>query len=138
MLKYKTYAENLRMAAKTADNPQKRPLSIRDIANISQFSYEHIRKLWMGKTDSQKFSVSKECNQILCQILGLPEDEMLHLSEQEKFSQKAGYVPMQLVEDPEGRELSEIWNDLDKHQHAIILEMARSFKVQQQHAMVMR
>lgn len=127
MLKYKTYAENLRMAAKTKDNAQRRPLSIREIANLSQFSYEHIRKLWMGKTESQKFSVSPDCNEILCTILGLNKEDMWRLAEQEKFSQKAGYVPMQLIEDPEGRELSEIWSDLDKHQHAIILEMARSF-----------
>jgi transcriptional regulator with XRE-family HTH domain len=124
-LKYKTYAENMRVAMKTKNNAQRRPLSIRDVATLTGKSYEHIRKLYMGNYEVQKFSVSEVTNEAICEVLGLPVDEMWWLAQQEKFSQKTGYAPLQL-EDPEGRELSELWTELDHDQQVMLLTMAKS------------
>ena len=138
MLKFTTYAENIRMAAKTTQNAQGRPLKIRELAAMTGFSYEHIRKLWMGKHDGQRFSLSRECNDLLCEALGLNKDAMWTLAEQEKFSQKAGYIPVQLVDDPEGRELTSFWYELSSEQHQMILQMARALRAASQmpaHAM---
>lgn len=126
MLEYPTYAENVRAAAKTKDNAQGRPLHIRELAQLTGYSYEHMRKIYKGKHDpKQQFSVSSDCNMILCDVLGLNPDEMWALAQREKFASKAGYLPMQL-EDPEGREMSELWEHLDKHQRDTVLEIARS------------
>jgi hypothetical protein len=125
MLKYPTYAENVRAAAKTKDNAQGRPLHIRELAQLTGYSYEHIRKIYRGQYDENtKFSVSQDCNAILCDVLGLNPDLMWELAHREKFAQKAGYVPMQL-EDPQGRELSELWEEMSAPQHAMLVEIAR-------------
>lgn len=42
------YAETIRLAMKTANNPFKRPLSVRELARIIGFSYEHLRKVTIG------------------------------------------------------------------------------------------
>jgi hypothetical protein len=129
MLKYNTYAGNLRMAAKTKSNAQGRPLSIREIATMSGYSYEQIRKLFSNKHDqNNKLSLSRPCNDVICDILGLDLDDMWRLAEQEKFAQKNGYAPVQL-EDPEGLELQEIWNNLDNEQHTMLLQIARQMSV---------
>jgi hypothetical protein len=126
MLKYPTYAENVRAAAKTKNNAQGRPLHIRELAQLTGYSYEHIRKIWRGQyTENNKFSVSEDCNIILCDVLGLHAEQMWDLAQREKFAQKAGYIPMQL-EDPQGRELSDLWETMNQTQHAMILEIARS------------
>jgi hypothetical protein len=134
MLKFKTYAENIRVAAKSGENAQNRPLTIRELSVITGFSYEHIRKIWHGKDRTGQFSLSGECNDILCAALGLPKEEMWQLAQREKVAKKLGYVPMQLIEDTEGRELSALWKMLDRDQHAMILQMARALVGQVVHA----
>ena len=125
MLQFKTYAENLRVAMKTKNNAQGRPLKIRELANMTGFSYEHIRKLRTGKYEAQKFSVGRDCNDLVCEVLGLDAEEMWQLAQREKFAQKTGYAPLQL-EDPEGREMSDIWGELDHEQRMTMLQVARS------------
>jgi len=129
VLKYKTYAENVRMAGKTRDNPQRRPVAIREVANALHVSYEAIRRIWMGR---DRLTISEVLNNELCDYLGLPKHEMWALAQAEKFSQKAGYVPLQLVEDREGREISANWELLDEEQRQTILRMVRSFAKEQQ------
>jgi len=122
-LQYRTYAENIRMAAKL------KALSIRDLANRTQFSYEHIRKIWIGHTPKRKdskFTVGRDCNDLLCGLLDLPADEMFEMAEREKFAQKNGYAPIAMP-DPLGQELADLWEHLEDEQKNILLRMGRSF-----------
>lgn len=121
-LPFRTYSENIRMAAK------QKGLNIREISTRTGYSYEHIRTIWMGNTTkrSAKFTVGDECNEILCKLLDLPEKPMFELAEREKFARKNGYAPMQLV-DPLGQELSEIWTGLTDEQKQMIVQMGQSF-----------
>jgi hypothetical protein len=125
---YPTYAENIRIAAKMAG------LDIRQISTRTGYCYEHIRKIWMGRTPKrkdQKLTISRDCNDDLCELLGLPADEMFKLAEQEKYAQRNGYAPIQLV-DPIGQELSDLWNELDESQRVVMLRMAHSFATERQ------
>lgn len=124
MLKYKTYAENVRMAANTRDNPLRRRIHIREVANAIGVSYETVRKIWKGVG---KLYISDQTNWDLCEYLGLPPKEMWKLANEEKFSQKAGYVPLRLIEDREGREVSSRWEKLDKEQREVVLKVVLSF-----------
>jgi hypothetical protein len=133
MLKFKTYAENVRVAAQTANNAQGRPLKIRELSIMTGFSYEHIRKIWHGKRDkSDVFSVSRECNDNVCQVLGLDKEEMWRLAEREKFSQRIGYVPMRL-QSAAGNEISEIWKHMNEEEQMALLESARTIVGLAQH-----
>lgn len=123
MLEYKTYAENIRVAAK------KKGLNIRQLATGAQYSYEHIRQIWFGNTPKRrdaKLTVSRECNDLLCQMLGLPADAMFALAEREKYSQKHGYAPIEL-HDPQGIKLVELWNEMDRAQREALLTVGRGF-----------
>jgi transcriptional regulator with XRE-family HTH domain len=120
---YRTYAENIRMAA------AQKGLSIRDLSNRTGFSYEHIRKIWMGRTPKHKdakLTISRDCNDLLCALCDLPDDAMFELAEREKFAQKNGYAPVELP-DPMGQELVELWMTLNEEHKAVILTMGRSF-----------
>jgi len=130
VLPYRTYAENIRMAAKG------KSLNIRDLATRLGFSYEHIRKIWLGQTPKRKdarFTVGKECNDLLCELLGLPADAMFEMAEREKFAQKNGYAPIQLP-DPMGQELVGLWDQLTDEQKGLLLRMGHSFAAELAHA----
>jgi hypothetical protein len=116
------------MAAKSRANAQGRPVKIRELANAIGYTYEHARKIYRGpkKGTAAKFTISPECNRLICEFLGLNEQEMWEKAEREKFSQKLGYVPMQL-DDPRGRVLSECWDVLEDEQRDILIRMAESF-----------
>jgi transcriptional regulator with XRE-family HTH domain len=121
-LPYRTYAENIRMAAKA------KRLSIRDLANRTQFSYEHIRKIWIGHTPKRKdskFTVGRECNDLLCNLLDLPAEAMFEMAEREKFAQKNGYAPIHLP-DPIGQEMADVWERLEDEQKSLLLRMGRT------------
>lgn len=122
-LEQKTYAENIRVAAKL------RGLNIRQLATGAGYSYEHIRQIWFGHTPKRrdaKLTVSRECNDLLCQMLGLDPDAMFALAEREKYAQKHGYAPVEL-HDPLGVKLVEIWNDMDSAQREALLTVGRGF-----------
>lgn len=128
-LPYRTYAENIRAAAKA------KRLNIRDLATRLGFSYEHIRKIWMGHTPKRKdrFTVGEECSNLLCDLLGLPKAEMFELAKHEKFAQRNGYAPVQLP-DPLGQELADLWGHLGDEQKQILLRMGHSFANELAHA----
>lgn len=120
---YRTYSENIRMAAKA------RNLKIRDLSNATGFAYEHIRKIWFSGTPKHKhvrLTVSEECNALLCELLDLPTGPMWALAEREKFAQKNGYAPVDLP-DPMGQELSELWSNLTDEHKSVLLTMGKSF-----------
>ncbi len=127
---YRTYAENIRVAAKQMG------LGITELSAQTGYCYEHIRKIWMGRTPKRKdvrLTVSRECNDLLCQLLGLPAEEMFELAEREKFAQKNGFAPVRLP-DPLGLQLEEAWESLDDQQKEILVRTAKSFAVE--HSMV--
>lgn len=123
-----SYSTAVRLAMKTEENAQGRPVRIRELANAIGYTYEHARKIVRGpkKGTTARFTLSPECNRAICEFLGLDEQEMWDKAEREKFSQKIGYVPMQL-DDPCGRILSEYWDVLQDEQRDVILRMAESF-----------
>ena len=53
----------------TTDNPTGHPITKRDLAKLTGYSYEHIRKMLKGEPVP-----SREFNRKLCEVLGLEED----------------------------------------------------------------
>jgi hypothetical protein len=119
---YSTYSENIRMFAK------QRQLEIRDLSNATGYAFEHIRKIWFHGTPKHKnirLTVSEDCNAMLCEILGLPVRDMWEMAQREKFAEKNGFQPVELM-DPQGRELTELWGKLTDEHKDMILNMGRS------------
>ena len=113
-LRFKTYAENMRVAAK------ERQIWTAQLAEMVPYGKEHIRRILKGE---QK-NVSRDCNDDLCLALGLDADEMFALLEREKLAEKYGYVPPQMV-DPIGQELMEIWEDLTEDEKRVGVRMLK-------------
>jgi hypothetical protein len=126
-LEYKTYSENIRMAAKTA----RPPLAIRALATAVGCSYEHMRNIYMGKTAKRpkKLTVGADTNAALCEILNLPADEMWQLAEREKYAHKLGWGPLRLP-DPLGQELADLWGDMSEEQKGLLVQMANNLTTQ--------
>ena len=62
----RSYAELIRSKINTIDNPTNAPISKRDLAKLTGYSYEHIRKLLKGEPVP-----SREFNATICRVLGL-------------------------------------------------------------------
>lgn len=128
-----TYAETVRMAAKKAR------LTPRQISTASGYSYEHIRKIWQGRTPKRdnRLTISRECNDVLAEMLNIDPDRLFDLAEQEKYAQRNGYAPLMLP-DPAGRKLSELWDSISDGEKEILVRMAESFAHERQPAMAAR
>jgi hypothetical protein len=113
-LRFKTYAENVRVTAKELG------LSIRDLANYTQYGYEHIRRILKG----EQHNVSRDCNDLLCEAVGLDADAMWDLIEREKYAEKHGYATPTVIE-PLLQELLEVWETLDQEQKLLGLRMLK-------------
>lgn len=124
MLRFKTYAENIRFAMDTTDNPHGHPMTIRQVADAVGYSYEHIRKMYKGAAVA-----GWECHKEVCEFLGLDINAMWDLAQREKIAEKIGYKPVQ-IEDPLGRQLREYWTILDEDDRRVILKMAQGLATQ--------
>lgn len=123
MLQRETYAENLRWAAKTRENPQGRPLAVREIANGIGYSYELVRSALL---EARPLAISRQANDKLCDYLGLPKEEMWVLAMKEKHSNRAGFRLPDL-KDKEGLALSALWPELTADEREVVLEVARHY-----------
>ena len=119
-MKFRTYAENLRHAMNTAENKHGRPFGIRELATLTDFSFEHIRKAYKGEE-----TPGRDCNDVLCDFLGLDAKAMWGLAEREKIAKRIGYRPVQLP-DPKGQQWAEIWRDLSDPDRDTLLRLAQA------------
>ena len=96
------YAEKVRMAMKTGNNPTGQPITLRQLSTMTGYSYEHCRKVFNAEPVG-----SRPFNDMLCQALGLDSDEMWNLAQQEKVSFRlgAGF----LTSMPHDKRLVDLW-----------------------------
>ena len=116
-----SYAEALRFAMKTAQNPHNRPLSIRDLEKLIGVTYEHIRKCVRGEP-----VVSAKLNEALCKHLGLDTAEMWKIAQREKAKRKFKQLATDPLIDVDVR-LSAIWSDLRADEREVLCRIAEGF-----------
>lgn len=80
-----SYGARVRAKLKSADNAQGRSLTLRELARLTGYSYEHVRKVMLGEPVG-----SVDFNRHLSQALGLDPDEMWQLALYEKAQRKYG------------------------------------------------
>lgn len=115
------YADVIRRKMKTADNPFARPLSIRELAQVLGYSYEHLRKCVNGEPVA-----SKDFSDILCDALGLDKTKMWELARYEKVVRKFKAVPLSIAM-PSDKRLSDKWPKLTDEQRARIVHIAEAY-----------
>ena len=112
-----TYSERIRWAMKTGNNPSGSPLTLRDLAHRTGFSYENCRKVFKGEHDG-----SREFNASVCVVLGLPEDEMWHFAEESKAQRRLGMSFLTSL--PKDRRLLLIWPRLTEADREKVIRIA--------------
>ena len=122
MAGHNRYAERVRMAMKTANNPTGAPVSIRQLAELTGYSYEHCRKLVVGEPFG-----SREFNDVVCQQLGLPVDEMWQLAQQEKLVRRHGVSA--LAQLPRDGRLEAAWPHLTDTDRERVIQLAEALVV---------
>src|SRR5215831_20520605 len=95
---------------KTANNPSKRPLTLRDLEQMTSYTYEHCRKAVKGEP-----VVSKEFNERLCSALGVDESAMWQLAQREKKRRTVKRLGASPIADSDVR-LAAVWRDLSEAQ----------------------
>lgn len=125
MLKFDTYSENLRDAL-DGNNMLGRPVAIRELSLITGYSYEHCRKLVKNHKMNDKLSVSRACNDIICEFLGLSKDEMWGLAVSDKLTADAqhqlGTLPF--MADETGKRIARAWQRLSQIQREYLASLA--------------
>jgi hypothetical protein len=110
---------------KTKENPQKRPLAIREVANAIGYSYEHMRKVVTGEPVG-----SREMNDQICAVLGLDPNDMWQLSQREKLHRKFKDIP-DVVVDTVPSELGHLWAQLNDQNREYLSRMAETLVLAQ-------
>lgn len=106
-----TYGDRVRMAMKTAENPTGAPMSLREVSRRTGYSYEHVRKAYLGEPVQ-----SREFSNALSNALGLDPEEMWQLAIRGKvgrFFERTGEVVPITAPDPE---LADLWLKLTPKQ----------------------
>lgn len=81
-----TYAQRIRTAMRTSENPTKAPMTLAQLARLTGYSYEHCRK----HVNVGHFVGSQTFNDTLCEALGLDADAMWQLAQEEKLRRRYG------------------------------------------------
>lgn len=118
-----TYANLVRMKLESSDNPRRRPMSIRELAEATGHSYEHCRKVLVGEP-----VVSREFNEQLCRALGLDAAAMWEQARTEKAVRRFGdrlEMKRLLVQSPI-KELERDWSDLSEEDRRTVVRVVRS------------
>lgn len=79
------YSVRIRMQMRTSDNIAKTPMTIEQVATLTGYSYESIRKIYSGMV-----SGSKDLNDAMCHVLNLDAEEMWALAQREKLAIRLG------------------------------------------------
>jgi hypothetical protein len=106
---------------KTANNPSKHPLTLRDLEKMTGYTYEHCRKAVTGRP-----VVSAEFNDRLCKVLGLDGAMMWQLAEREKKARAIKRLGVNPVAESDAR-LAAVWQRLSETQRDAILALADDF-----------
>ena len=114
------YAEHVRLAMQTANNPTKVPLSLRQIAGLTGYSYEHHRKVVNGEPVG-----SRVFNDVLCKALGLDADYMWELAQVEKVQRRLGTGFLTKL--PKDKRLVELWKMLTDSDRDKVIKIAEGF-----------
>lgn len=113
-----SYAEIVRMKMKTGDNPTRKPISTKQLAEHLGVSYEHVRQILQGKP-----ALSRELNDKLSRYIGVEAEAMWQKVVTERFHKKVGFTPQA----PSGAgRLAELWNDLSDANKAVLEQMAEA------------
>src|SRR4051812_34629902 len=86
-----TYADRLRVLAKGKHGKGGSPMTIRMIADALGYSYEHVRKVFIGEP-----VVSDDFNDEICKLFGVDKDEMWKVAEKEKAQRTMKRIPKSL------------------------------------------
>jgi hypothetical protein len=111
------YSERIRFSMKTANDATGAPLSIKQLATATGWSYENCRKVVNGEHDG-----SRDFNSAVCTVLGLPEDEMWSLAHRAKVSRRLGLGLT--VGIPKDRRLLDVWPRLTESDQAKVIRIA--------------
>jgi len=103
----KRYGDIVRIAMKSKENATRRPLSIRDVANATGFSYEHVRRAVSGQP-----TVSQDFNERVCHLLGLDVDIMWQKAQLEKVRRRFDLMPSALAGGFTSQRVQDLWNRL--------------------------
>jgi len=114
------WAEQVRMKVKTGDNPTREPLSLRKLAVLTGYSYEHLRKAINGEPVA-----SREFNDVICNALALDKDQMWRLAQIEKVTARLG--SSLLAELPHDKRLLELWPKMTESDHSKIIRIAEGY-----------
>jgi hypothetical protein len=101
------------------DNATHKPVSIRELAQATGYTFEHIRKV----TKDGGVFVSRPCNEAICRHLGLPAVETFQLAIEEKLKAKFG-IQMGLanLECPDlPARLIDAWRQLNNADRVLVL-----------------
>lgn len=120
------YSDIVRRKMKTADNPLKRPVSIRELAAFLGYSYEHLRKCVNGEPVA-----SKDFNDVLCDALGLDKAKMWELARYEKVVRKFKTAPLSIAM-PSDKRLTEKWPQLTDEQRGRIVHIVEAYVMENQ------
>lgn len=110
------YAERIRMAMKTSQNPTGQPVSIKQLSELTGYSYEHCRKVFNAEPVG-----SRPFNDILCQVLGLDPDEMWLLAQRDKITFRLGTGF--LTQLPADKRLVEMWPRLSEEDQMRVIKI---------------
>lgn len=114
------YSERIRMAMKTSQNSTGRPISIRELATYTSYSYENVRKVCSGEHDG-----SREFNQAVCSVLGFNENEMWQLAQVTKAQRRLGLSVLATL--PRDARLIDIWPRLTEQDREILIRIAEGY-----------
>jgi plasmid maintenance system antidote protein VapI len=115
LIAWNGYAERIRKAMLSEENPTRATVSIHQLARLTGYSYEHVRKLVNGLP-----LISREFNDMVCRVLGLDPKELWALCQSEKVQRKYGMTRL-----PNDTRLAELWphlTDSDREKIVRIVE----------------
>lgn len=121
---HSTYAQTLLGQMESDDNPQGRPVTIRELSQAAGRSYELCRVILRGRP-----IVSREFNEAACRYLGLDEPELWRLAVLEKARRRFGATERQITVPPDPR-LERAWSRLGKGNRETVIRIAEKLASQ--------
>lgn len=121
-----SYAEKIRMAMKTGENPTTEVLSIREVARRLGYSYEHVRKVYNGEP-----VVSPEFNTAMCKLLGLDAEAMWRQARLEKLKDRFGIPEGELLP-PDNKKFAAVFEKLGDEKRKELLMVAEGMLLTQE------
>lgn len=94
------------VSAMAAKGNERKRITIRDLANATGYSYEHIRKVYVGEPVG-----SRDLNRLICGVLGLDEEQMWLLAARQKMERRFRDQALNLAP-PEDELVRSAWQHL--------------------------